>query len=357
MSAIQIKPYAQPLKIPYRWSKGIEMVRSGLLVRVEMDGAVGWGECAPPPHEPVDHEAYAAECAALVQGLEPGRDDFLTALDARGAAGRLRCGLSTAWLSARAAAEGVPLARYVGGPDRRLATEVPVNELVTDERPEDCIASTRAAVANGQTTIKVKCTPDRDLDLARVGAIREAFPDVKIRIDPNESWPLEWAADQLRAMAAFDIEYCEEPLPRGSGLAAYAELRRVQPIAIALDDSLRSAGHLEDIIAYKAADVLVLKAQRVGGPDIAMQIIDRASSAGISCTVTASLETAVGLYLAVHTAALTGSPSPSGIGTARFFAEDVAPPPPIVEGVMRVPSTPGLGASPDAWWSANPRVW
>lgn len=350
MNGIEIKPYAQPLKIPYRWSKGVQKVRSGLILRAEIDGAVGWGEAAPPPHEPVDHAAYAAEASALIAGLEPAREDFLAALDARGAAGRLRCGIATAWLSARAAAEGVSLSRLVGGPGRALAEAVPVNELVTDADPEGCVESTRVALANGQTTIKVKCTQERELDLRRVGAIREAFPEIVLRIDPNESWPVEWAAEQLRAMAPFDIEYCEEPLPRGTGIEAYTALRQAQPVPIALDDSLRSARHLEDIVVHRAADFLVLKAQRVGGPDIARQIIDRAAEAGIACTVTASLETAVGLHLAVHTAALMERPSPSGIGTARFFAEDVAVPPPIVEGCMTTPSEPGLGVSAEDWW-------
>ena len=118
----------------------------------------------------------------------------------------------------------------------------------------------------------------------------------------------------------------------------------------------RSPEHLEEIIAKQAADYLVLKAQRVGGPDIAKGIIDRAAEAGIGCTVTASLETAVGLYLAVHTAALMETPSPSGVGTARFFAEDVAAPPPIVEGSMKTPVEPGLGVSAETWWEQASRA-
>lgn len=351
MTAFEISPYRQPLKIPYRWSKGTHMTRAGLILRLDLgNGAVGWGEAAPPPHEEVTLDSFAADCAALIEGLDPEAPDFLAQLDARGAEGRLRCGISTAWHSAMAAAAGQTLARYVGGANRRIPAAVPVNELITDATPEGCVESSGAALANGQTTVKVKCTNDRELDIARVGAIREAFPDITIRIDPNESWPLDWAAEQLRAMSRFDIEYCEEPLVRGSGLEAYRELRKAQPVPIALDDSLRSPDHLEEIIANEATDFLVLKAQRVGGPDIARNIMDRAAEAGIVTTVTASLETAVGLHLAVHVAALAETPTPSGIGTARFFAEDVAAPPPIVDGAMKVPDTPGLGVSADAWW-------
>ena len=357
MTAFEIRPFRQPLKIPYRWSKGVHHSRAGLILRLDLgNGIVGWGEAAPPPHEHVDLPAYVEECARLVHGLDPERDDFLARLSEREPYGRLRCGVSTAWLSARAAASGMNLSRYVGGADRTIATKVPINELITDATPEACVESTRAAIARGQTTVKVKCSAERDLDLARVGAIRAAFPDIPIRIDPNEAYPVDWAAEQLRAMAEFNIEYCEEPLHRGSGLEAYRKLRQEQPVPIALDDSLRSPEHLEDIIAHNATDFLILKAQRVGGADIAMGIIDRAAEAGITCTITASLETSVGLHLAVHVAALAGDPTPSGMGTARYYAEDTAPPPPIVDGFMHVPATPGLGVAPLDWWEANAPV-
>lgn len=44
------------------------------------------------------------------------------------------------------------------------------------------------------------------------------------------------------------------------------------------------------------------------------------------------------------------------IGTARFFAEDVAVSPPIVEGSMKVPETPGLGVSVEEWWQDQPAI-
>lgn len=354
MNAIDVKAYALPLAVPYRWSKGVQQVRSGAIVRVALGEFVGWGESAPPPHESVDGPAYCAKIRALFDGLDPARDDFLKQIDARGAGGRERCGISTAWLAARAAAQGLPLACLLAG-GRDVAAQVPINELVTDESPQACVARAAEAVARGQTTVKVKCTPQRELDLARVGAIRAAFPNIMIRIDPNESWPLDWALDQLDAMARHRIDYCEEPLPRGTMIETYADFRRRSPIRIALDDSVRSLAHAERIFELGAADVLILKAQRIGGPDRTVEIIERAAGAGLSCTVTASLETAVGLNLALHVAALLPTPlPPCGLGTARFFASDVAAPPPIIGGHMSVPAAAGLGVDTSTWWNATP---
>jgi ABC-type Fe3+ transport system permease subunit len=44
----------------------------------------------------------------------------------------------------------------------------------------------------------------------------------------------------------------------------------------------------------------------------------------------------------------------AGIGTARFSAENVCELPPIIDGRMALPATPGLGFDPQAWWDAQP---
>ncbi|MCV0394320.1 MAG: hypothetical protein K5872_13605 [Rhizobiaceae bacterium] len=344
---IAIFPYSQALSTPYRWSKGTQHRRGGLLVRVEIDGNVGWGEAALPPHVDYDTAIMATQCRALIEGLDPLAPDFLARLDEREPSARLRCGISTALHSALAACEGKSLSAYLAGDGASPASEVPINELVTDEEPKACVQRVGEALARGQNMVKVKCTQERELDIARIGAIRDAFPDIGIRLDPNESWSPDWALGQLRAMAQFNIDYCEEPLPRGTPMSFYTRLCAESPVPIALDDSVRTPFHAECIITLGAAHVFILKAQRLGGPDVTARIINMARQAGLRCVVTASLESAIGLHLALHCAALLPQPiEPCGLGTARFFASDVGDPPPIVDGAMFVPETPGLGVEP-----------
>lgn len=351
---IEIRPYKLRLVTPYRWSKGTQHHRAGLILRAHLGGAVGWGEAALPPHVDYEPGALARECASIVSGLDAAADEFLDELSLRECPPRLRCGLATAVLSARAAARGVSLARFLAGADAPLPARVPVNDLIGDADPAACVRRAEAALAAGQDTVKVKCTTERELDLARVRALRAAFPGLAIRIDPNESWPLAWAADQLEAMAPCRIEYCEEPLPRGTPLAEYGRLRRRTGVPIALDDSIRGVRDVELAVLLEAADVLVLKAQRLGGPDHLLEVVRAATQAGLRSTVTSSLETSVGLTLGIACAALTPEPvAPAGIGTARYFAENVCTPPPIVDGHMAVPDAPGLGCDPQAWWDAQ----
>lgn len=345
---IEVRPYRLQLAQEYRWAKGVQRERRGLLVRVEAFGQEGFGESAPPIHLDTDPDLLAEEARALVAGLPVEADDFLVQLDGRKVPARIRCGIAAAWMSARAAAQGLPLAALVS-PGNAVAWDVPVNGLVTEKTPEEAAARAAALVAEGYRTLKVKCWEDRAADLARVAAIRAAAPGAKLRLDANEAWDPAWAMEHLRSLWKFDIEYVEQPIPSSRPLAEIALFRRTSPIRFALDESATGLASLERIIALKAADHIILKTQRAGGPDKAGAMIRRATEAGLGVTVTVSLESAIGTAVALHVAATLPAPLPDcGIPMGRFLAEDLGPMPQVEKGaVMRVPRGGGLGLRPD----------
>lgn len=343
---IETFPLRLPLATEYRWAKGVQTERRGVLVRAVVDGAEGWGECAPPIHLDTDAEAMAAEVRALAAGLDDAAPGFLDALDARAPHPRFRCGIAAAWLSARAAAEGLSLsillARNAGLPPP--AGAVPVNGLVTEKTAEDAAARARALVAEGYRTIKVKCWDDRAADLLRVAAVRAAAPDAALRLDANEAWDPAWVREHVAALAMHRIEYVEQPIPSARPLEEIAAFRAVSAIPVALDESTTDEASLSAIIALRAADHVILKTQRAGGPDRAARMIRVARDAGMGVTVTLSLESAVGIAVAVHVAALLPRPIPDcGLSMARFLARDVAEPPAVVRALMAVPAGAGLG--------------
>jgi o-succinylbenzoate synthase len=347
LNAVEFFPYSLPLRVPYRWAKGEQLERCGLLARVDLDGAVGWGEMAPPPHEAVDGTARVAEASAIVEGLEPNDDAFLDQVDARGPYMRIRCAIATAWLSARAAREGISLSAYLAAGSEAPATMVPVNGLVTDGDPEGAAETARRLVEEGHRTLKIKCSAARAEDLVRVAAIRDAAPDATLRLDANEAWHPDWAAAHLADFSTFGIDYVEQPIPAGD-TAALAAVRKASPVGIAADEAALDEAAIRELLAAEAVDALILKPQRLGGPDRSLTIIRLAAAQGVRCTITNSLETAVGVTTALHIASLHSQPIPDcGFGTSRFFAEDVAPPPAIVDGQMTVPRGPGLGVEPE----------
>jgi len=344
---IDVYPFDLPLATPYRWSKGTQHSRAGLIFRVDLDGAVGWGETAPPPHLPVDGEKLKSEALGVLQGLDLHAEDFIQQLDTRAPAPRVRTGITTAWLAARAAAEGLSFAAYLGKDWRSPVSEVPVNGLVGEADPAAVVERCGQIWDQGIRTFKIKCTDDHALDDQRVAAIREAFPDATLRLDPNEAWTPENMLSRLEHMSAHDIQYCEEPIPSAytlEDLERFARLREQSPIPIALDQSVTSTEITKRIIDAKAADVLILKSQAMGGFDHAVEIIRLAEAADILSVMTSSLETAVGLTASLHGAAILPTPLPAcGLSLGRFYARDIAVKPQINEGIMQVPAGPGLG--------------
>ncbi|MBC8452134.1 MAG: o-succinylbenzoate synthase [Rhodospirillaceae bacterium] len=344
---IDIKAYSLPLTTPYRWAKGAQTTRGGLIIRMEADGCIGWGETAPPPHIPVDGAALRAEALNAINSLDPLAKDFIEQLDSRTPAVRIRTGITTAYFALMAALNGKSLSVYLGSGWRQPASTVPINGLIGEADPKAAVARCQSIWDEGIRTFKIKCTDEHELDDQRVAAIREAFPEAHLRLDPNEAWTPKNFLNRLETMASFTIDYCEEPIPKEytlNDLDRFAKLRAQSPMPIALDQSVTGPEITKRIIDAGAADVLIMKSQAMGGFDRAIDIIRLAEAQGVLCVMTSSLETAIGLTASLHGAALLSQPLPAcGLSLGRFYARDVAESPPIEDGMMTVPTGFGLG--------------
>ena len=310
-----------------------------------LDGATGLGEAALLPHVVHDPAAFVRRAEALLEGLDPLAPDWLDQLALRECPPAIRCALTSALFTWQAARQGLRLAELFA-PGFAVEEAVPVNALVTDATPQGCVATTAGHVSAGIQTIKLKCGPDRDADLRRLAALRDAFPDIAIRIDPNQSWDAAWAADQLRQLRPFGLQYCEEPLPPGTPMDAYRRLREEGEVPIALDESITDTAAAELALTQGAADVFVLKLQRLGGLDRLLAVARLGRAHGVDSVVTSTMETTVGITVGLHAAALVQTPGlDSGLATSSFFADNLAPPEPVFDGCLSLPPGAGLGIS------------
>lgn len=201
---------------------------------------------------------------------------------------------------------------------------IPVNATV----PAVPAASVPEVLARfpGCRTAKVKVAdPGQRLadDIARVAAVRAAMgPEGRIRIDANGAWNIDEAEHAVRAMEHDDLEYVEQPC---ASVEELAELRRRIArlgIPIAADESVRKAEDPLAVARAGAADLLVIKAQPLGGVSRALQIV---ADAGLPVVVSSALDSAVGLSMGVAlAAALPELPYDCGLGTGALFTTDVA---------------------------------
>jgi o-succinylbenzoate synthase len=230
---------------------------------------------------------------------------------------------------------------------------VPVNVTVPAVGPEQA----RAIVAgSGCRTAKVKVAEPgqpESADLARVRAVREALgPAGKLRVDANGAWDVDQAARMLGALSQFGLEYAEQPCATLPELAA---LRQRTDVPLAADESIRRAEDPLAVRAAGAADIVVIKAQPLGGVRAALEI---ARSAGLPAVVSSALESSVGLAAGVAlAAALPDLDYACGLATMSLLTGDVTAEP-LAELDGGLPVRP---AHPDpaelARWSADPAPW
>ncbi|WP_449280981.1 o-succinylbenzoate synthase [Leucobacter sp.] len=218
-----------------------------------------------------------------------------------------------------------------------LRDRIEVNATVPAVRPEEVPGI--LARFPGCRTAKVKVAERGQVladDVARVRAVREAMGDeARVRIDANGGWTVDEAATALRALAEFDLDYAEQPCatvaelvevrrrPDLEAAANGSEGRGSPLVRIAADESVRKASDPLAVARAGAADLLVVKAQPLGGIRRALGIV---ADAGLPVVVSSALDTSVGIAMGLRLAAalpdgaLAGA---CGLGTVALLEGDV----------------------------------
>ncbi|WP_431219726.1 o-succinylbenzoate synthase [Leifsonia xyli] len=241
-----------------------------------------------------------------------------------------------------------------------LRDRIPVNATVPAV-PADEVTPVLARYP-GARTAKVKVAePGQTLadDVARVRAVRDALgAEGRIRIDANTLWNLDEAEHAVHALAPFDLEYVEQPCATVEELAELRRRIRYMGIPVAADESVRKASDPLAVAKAGAADILVVKAQPLGGVHRAQRIV---AEAGLPAVVSSAIDTSIGIAMGAHlAAALPELDFDCGLGTVAMFVHDVADEPlmphdgsiPVTRPTVSSRRVDALSADADRaeWW-------
>ncbi len=203
---------------------------------------------------------------------------------------------------------------------------IPVNATLPAVAPE-LVVKTLAPFGDFRT-VKIKVaekgqTPGIDVD--RIVAVRNNFPEAKIRLDANGGWSVDLAFSFIKALNGNGInpQYVEQPCATIAELALLrAKLAEANlPVKIAADESIRRVSDPLEVSRAGAADIIVLKAAPLGGIERALSI---AEESGLPVVVSSALDSSVGLSMGAHlAAALPRLEFDCGLGTAALLAGDV----------------------------------
>lgn len=184
---------------------------------------------------------------------------------------------------------------------RLLTNECVARELrtssVVDPLANDWASDFAKKHTQGIRTFKFKC--GRDLSREREVILRAAsFPDVRVRIDPNESFSLKEALDFLSDLPREAIDWIEDPT---NNVAEWGSLRRSTGVPLALDEPLArglSATRAEEI----GPDVVVLKPMALGGFSASARWAEWAKRSGASVCISHLFDGNTAMGAAIHLA-------------------------------------------------------
>ena len=355
ITSIAFARYRIPFVAPYETAQGRVTHRVGYFVRALTDvGVEGLGEAALDPSAP-EAASDAIEPHLRTLGLhvireavrlDDAMEPYLHGDEAMRAA---NCAIETAIADAGSRWAGVPMLRMFSGRDAGVAgvAGVPVNATIAHRRTEEAAAAALAARASGFGTIKLKVGMESTAaaEVERVRTIREVIgADVKLRLDANGAWDEVTAIEAIRALESFEIELIEQPV---ADIEALGRVRDAVTMRIAADESVSDFAGAER--AIHAADVIVLKPMRLGGPMVARYIAQYADGSGLDTFVTTTIDTGIGTAMALQVAAaLPDAGLAHGLATTSLLESDLLVAPLRVErGVMVLPDGPGLGVQLD----------
>jgi glucarate dehydratase len=199
----------------------------------------------------------------------------------------------------------------------------------------------------GFTAFKMKCTgTSPEWDVRILTALREALgPDVKLRWDPNASYPPAQATVLCQRLEHLNLEYYEDPI---HGIPGMAQLHRRMKTPLATNMCVVSFDHLVHFLHQPCVDVVLADLVMWGGIQSMMELGAVAPLFGFDLTIHSAFECGLGMAANLQVAAaLEPVQRAIDFGLENMVNELIVPHIPVRNGRVAVPDGPGLGVEPN----------
>jgi glucarate dehydratase len=198
----------------------------------------------------------------------------------------------------------------------------------------------------GFEAIKVKggvFPPDEEI--AGIKALREEFPELPLRLDPNAAWTVDTS---IRVAAELDgiVEYLEDPTP---GLDGMAEVAREAKMPLATNMCVVAFDHLKPAVVKDSVQVVLSDHHYWGGLQRSRLLAGICDTFELGLSMHSNSHLGISLAAMVHLAAATPNLTYACDTHWPWKSEDVVVPGVLnfVDGSVAVPTGPGLGVEID----------
>jgi L-alanine-DL-glutamate epimerase-like enolase superfamily enzyme len=346
-------PVALPLKAPMKMANATVSTAENLIVRVEAaDGTVGWGEAASAPT--MTGDTLGGLLAAVLDHLAPmlvGKNahDWPALRPALHGAllgnGGAHSALEMAVLDLIGHASGKRLVDLVGKPRREAVKPM---WLLGNKTADEDVAEAHAKQREGFNFFKLKIgVKPLAQEIAIAHAVREALPTTPLCADANCGLTLAAAKSYLDKTRKAKFMFVEQPLAYDD-IDGLKKLTRASKVAIGIDEGIHSFADIATS-ARAGAGGVSLKLIKLGGISAAVEAGKLCQKLGLSVNIAAKIaESSISSAAALHLACAVPK-ADWGVSLTHFYlaADLVRRPLALADGLVALPSGPGLGVEVD----------
>lgn len=335
--------------------------RPSVLVRLtDETGTVGWGQSVPVPtwtYETVESVLTTLEhyLAPVVMGRDPA--DFAGLHAAMNTA--IRPAFSVGQPLAKAAFDlachdlvgrqrGVP-AWQLFGPPAKAQDALTLSWTVAS--PDRAVVERQLAEGRARGyrnfNIKVGAPQTAEYDLALAKLVRAFAPDGFLWADANTGYTPAEALAMAPRLRDAGVDVLESPLPP-TQIRGYQALKRQGALPILMDEGIVGPEVATEFIALNMLDGIAMKPARNAGLWPSVQIVRELQQHGLMVLGSGLSDPDFSLLGAVHLFAWSGITRPCALNGPQFLAERLCADLMPTADVLRLPTAPGLGFSPDA---------
>ncbi|HEX4094091.1 MAG TPA: glucarate dehydratase family protein [Trebonia sp.] len=213
--------------------------------------------------------------------------------------------------------------------------------------PDGIVAQAKLLVEGyGFTALKLKggvFPPAEEIEAVR--ALRAAFPEHPLRLDPNAAWTPETSLGVARDLAGV-LEYLEDPTP---GIEGMAQVARQAPMPLATNMCVVAFDHLPPAVRQDAVQVILSDHHYWGGLRRSKLLAGICETFGLGLSMHSNSHLGISLAAMVQLAAATHNLTYACDTHWPWKTEDVVVGQPFgfSGGAIAVPDRPGLGVELD----------
>lgn len=288
-------------KEPFIIATGSSNVAHNVIVKVITDEGIGIGNACPnfvtkETHETIlralkifSNEIVGEDAGEIVE-INSKMDSLLEKNPSA------KAGVDIALYDLKGKIEGQPVYKMLGKSKDKMLTDMTIGIM----SQEDAVEHAARYKNEGFKALKIKIGLDKDKDIERVKAVREAVgEDIIIKVDANQGYDVRTAIEVLKRIESFNIEQVEQPV-KWDDIEGLGEVRGNSSIPITADESVKTKEDALKIIEGRYADKINIKLMKCGGLTKALEINRIAEKNGIETMIGCMSENRISIAAGLH---------------------------------------------------------